>query len=104
MLNRGGKSQIDNGLGHRRVDELHRAAGEDKTIAIEDDVSAGEIGAAENDWVRNRSAHLQVGRPTDAERAADEVHVIRGVHGEIQRNVLRESLRRRSFYAAGELI
>jgi hypothetical protein len=54
--------------------------------------------------VCDRSAYLQVGRPADTEHAANEVHTIRRVHGKIERDVLRESLRERSFDAARELI
>src|SRR5262249_51390904 len=50
------------------------------------------------------AADLQIGTSSNAEGSADEVHIVCGVHSEIQRYVLGEPLRRRRCDSARELI
>ena len=104
LLDRGAQGEVDYRFRLGWVDELNRPAGEKEPSAVENDISLAQDGPTEDDRLRDGAAYLEVRRAANSERSADHVHITGRAHGEIERDVLAEAMRRRSLNTTGELV
>ena len=74
LLNGGGDGEIDDGLRHRGIYKLYRSTAEQISIAVEDDVAAAEVDAAEDDGFGGCATDLKISRTANAKSAADEIN------------------------------
>src|SRR5438067_2095892 len=101
LLNRGVHTDIDHGLRARRINEINGAALQDVAVALENQVTAIDIHAAQDHGLRGGATHAQVGCALQAELAANQVYAAGRAYGDIEFQVLAEAhgRRRRSITA-----
>ena len=83
---------------------MNRAAIEDESIAIKNNVSAVEIDPSQDHRVRRGAADLKIGRAANAQGSAHKIHIACGMQSNVELHVLSKTLRWRQGHATGKLI
>ena len=95
FLDRRAHGHVDYGLCLIWIHEVERAAFQDVTVALEDQIAAGEIHATKHNRFGGRASDFQVRCAVQAQGPAYQTDPVGGHHREVELDLVGKSLCRR---------